>query len=185
MSHKLAVEIPYITNPKVLRIYDTSVWNPEELSSEIKLSITPAGFIYPNEFVVTRGFDRLYNVSNLGIHQVDDLANLSDLPDGIYIIRLTSSNGDCSDCSQWVEYNHLRQVQLLNCWYSALCKLNISDCSDITKDVEKQRKQLYQIKMYIDAAKAKVEYCKSPNEGLALHNYAKKLLERFDSNCNC
>jgi hypothetical protein len=181
MSHKLAVEIPYITNPKVMRVYDSSVWDSEVLSSEIKLSITPAGFVYPTEFIVKRGFDRLFNVSNLGIHTVDDL---TDLPDGIFIIRLSNSNGDCSDCSQWVEYNHLRQVQLLNSWYSALCKLNLSDCTDITKDVEKERQKLYQIKMYIDAAKAKVEYCKSPNEGLALHNYAKKLLDKFNSSCN-
>lgn len=168
-----------------MRIYDTSIWNPEELSSEIKLHITPAGFIYPVEFVVSRGFDKLLNTSNLGISPAEDMSELGNLPDGIYIVRLSSSNGDCTTCSQWVEYNHLRQVQLLNCWYSALCKLNISDCGDITKDVEKQRKELYQIKMYIDAAKAKVEYCKSPNEGLALHQYAKKLLDRYNNGCDC
>lgn len=183
MAHNLTIEIPYITNPKVMRIYDTSVWDESILSSEIKLYIIAPGFIYPSEHTVTRRFDRLYNASNLGIYPVTDPSDLADLSDGLYIIRLSNINGEQED---FVEYNHLRQVKLINCWYSALCKLNLSDCSNLTNDIEKDRKELYQIKMYMDAAKAKVEYCNAPNDGLALHNYAKKLLDKYSQGCrNC
>jgi hypothetical protein len=182
MTHQLSLEVPYITNPKVLRIFDTSVWDSEVLSSEIKLDIISPGFIYPISLTVTRGFDRLYNSSSLGIYPSSDIDDLKKLPDGIYIIRLNNINGE--DC-EWVEYNHLRQTAIIECWNKALCSLNINDCTFLTKDIEKKRKDLYQIKMYIDAAKAKVEFCNSPNEGLELHNYAKKLLENYNRDCNC
>lgn len=182
MAHNLALEIPLMTNPKVLRIYDASVWDSNLLSTQIKLEIISPGFIYPVTQVVTRRFDRLFNVSNLGIYPVTDYSELTDLPDGIYVIRLTNINGSEED---WVEYNHLRQTSLLNCWYSALCSLRLNPCDDLDKDKEEKRKQLMKIKSYIDAAKAEVEYCKAPNMGLELHNYAKKLLEKFNNKCKC
>lgn len=180
MVHQLYIEVPYITNPKVMRVYDSSIWDINTLSSEIRLDIIPPGFIYSSSHQVDRNFDKLFNVSNLGVNPVTDLSELTDLSDGIYIIRITNINGEQED---WVEFNHLRQVTLLNCWHSSLCKLNLDGCSSITKDVEKKRKALYQIKMYIDAAKADVEYCNAPNRGLELNNYAKKLLDKFNNEC--
>jgi len=183
MSHNLSLEIPYISNPKVLRIFDTSIWDSDILSSQVKLDIIPPGFIYSTSFTVTRRFDKLYNNSNLGVQPVTDYSELGNLSDGIYIIRLTNIAGSEEE---WIEYNHLRQTQLINCWFSALCKLYLNPCQDLTKDKDKIRKELYQIKAYIDSAKAKVEFCNSPNEGLELHNYAKKLLDKFNDSCkNC
>jgi hypothetical protein len=34
--------------------------------------------------------------------------------------------------------------------------------------------------MYLDAAKAKVEFCQEPQKGMTLYNYAIKLLNKFD-----
>ena len=34
--------------------------------------------------------------------------------------------------------------------------------------------------MYLDAAKAKVEFCLEPQKGMTLYNYAIKLLNKFD-----
>ena len=108
---------------------------------------------------------------------------MTDLSDGIYIVRLTNING--AD-EEFVEYNHLRQTKVISEWYKALCSLNLSGCDGLTTNVEKERQHLYQIKAYIDAAKASVEYCGSPNEGLELHNYAVKLLQKHNNNCkNC
>lgn len=169
-----------MTNPKAMRIYDSSIWDENHLSSEIKLDIISPGFVYPSTHIVSRNFDRIFNSSNLGIYPTTEISELTALPDGIYIVRLTNINGEKED---WVEYNHLRQTLLLECWYKALCKINL-DKGYVTKDKEKQRRDLYQIKMYIDAAKAKVEFCKSPDEGLELHNYAKKMLGKYNE-CNC
>ncbi len=181
MIHDLSLEIPYISNPKVLRIFDTSSWDDNVLSTSIRLDVIPPGFIHSQSFIVKREFDKLYNSSSLGVYPVENINDLAPLQDGIYIVRLTDINGAQEE---FVEYNHLRQTQILEQWYKALCQLRLNTCDTLTKDVEYQRKHLYQIKAYIDAAKAQVEFCNAPNEGLELHNYAKKLLDKL--NCkNC
>jgi hypothetical protein len=176
MAHLLSVEIPPIVNPKVLRIYDTTVWDSALTVTARKLDIIPPGYSSSTTFNVTSGFDRLFNASNLGISVTSNPQNLVDLLDGIYIVRLTVEDG--SD-SQWVEYNHLRQVCLLKKYYQALCTLNFYPCDTLDVDLEAKRKELSIIKSYIDAAKAKVEWCNAPVEGLELHRYAVKLLDRF------
>ena len=132
MSHNLSLEVPFISNPKVMRIFDSSSWDSNLMSSEIKLSIIPPGFIYPIEYTVTRRFDKLFNVSNLGIQSVTDYSELGNLPDGIYTIRLTDlSSGD------WVEYNHLRITEALNTMQCILCELDINACDPPVKIKEK------------------------------------------------
>jgi hypothetical protein len=183
MVHNLSLEIPYISNAKILRVFDTSVWNETILSTSVRLDIISPGFVQAKSFTVKRNFDKLYNCSSLNIYPVTNIKDLEEIPDGIYVIRLTNING--AD-EEFVEYNHLRQTQLLTKWYKALCKLNLNSCDTLTKDKNKIREHLYQIKSYIDAAKAKVEFCNAPNEGLDLHNYAVKLLDKFNNSCkNC
>jgi len=41
------------------------------------------------------------------------------------------------------------------------------------------------IRTMIDAAKAKVEYCQSPNEGMDLYNFAKKKLNKITCDMCC
>lgn len=183
MVHNLSLDIPYISNNKVLKVTDISIWDDSIPSTSVRLDIIPPGFIYSQSFTVKREFDKVYNCSSLGIYPVTNLKDLAPIPDGIYIIRLTNIVGSEEE---FVEYNHLRQTQLLEKWYKALCKLNLSTCDALTKDVENERKLLYQIKSYIDASKAQVEFCNAPNEGLELHNYANSLLDKFNNSCkNC
>lgn len=172
MSHQLALEIPNISNPKTMRIYDTSVWDESITVTSLKLDIVVPGFSESVTFTVTKGFDRLFNSSTLGLGTVTDPADLSNIPDGIYIVRLTAN-------SEWVEYNYLRQVCLLRDYYKALCSLNFYPCNTLDIDLEAKRRELMQIKAYMDAAKAKVEWCLAPLEGIDLHNFAKKLLSKF------
>lgn len=176
MAHNLSIEVPQIANPKVIRIYDTSVWDSTLTVSSRKLSITVPGYLIPAVFTVSKGFDELYNSSTLGISVVTDPSELGDLPDGIYIIRLTAYQGESS---VWIEYNHLRQVCALKSYYKALCTLNFYPCDTLDIDLERKRQELSTIKSYLDAAKAKVEWCNSPNEGIALHKYAVGLLDKF------
>jgi hypothetical protein len=83
----------------------------------------------------------------------------------------------------YVEYNHLRITQALNKYYKILCELDVSDCEP-RKDVEAKLKQLQKIKMYLEAAKAKVEVCHEPDKGMRIYKYAIKLLNKM--NCiNC
>jgi hypothetical protein len=176
MSHQLALEIPPIANPKVLRVYDSSVWDTALPVTARKLDVIPPGYTESATFSLTAGFDRLLNASNLGISVTTDPSTLSNLPDGVWIVRLTVENGSTS---QWVEYNHLRQVCLLRDYYKALCTLNFYPCDTLDVDLEAKRKELQIIKSYIDAAKAKVEWCNAPVEGMELYKYAQKLLANF------
>ena len=44
--------------------------------------------------------------------------------------------------------------------------------------------KLSQIRMYLEAAKAKVEDCHEPQKGMTLYNYAIKLLNKLEcKNC--
>lgn len=176
MAHSLALEVPLISNPKVLRIYDTSIWDSSLPVSSRKLDIIAPGYTSSVTFTVAEGFDSLYNSSNLGISTTTIPSEMANLPDGIYILRLTAYQGEDST---WVEYNHLRQVCLLRDYYKALCTLNFYPCDTLDVLLEAKRKELMVIKGYIDAAKAKVEWCKAPSEGIDLHNFAKKQLDKF------
>lgn len=177
MAHDLSLEVPLISNPKVIRIYDTSIWDSSLTVTGRKLDIIPPGYSSSVTFTVTAGFDSLYNSTNLGISTTTNPSEMGSLPDGIYVIRLTALHG--ANDPAWVEYNHLRQVCLLRDYYKALCTLNFYPCDTLDVDLEAKRKELMTIKAYIDAAKAKVEWCGAPTEGIALHLFARKMMDRF------
>jgi hypothetical protein len=61
--------------------------------------------------------------------------------------------------------------------------LSISDCDPPAK-VNRKLRDLHLIKMYLEAAKAKVETCHESQEGMTLFNYAVKLLNKFECR-NC
>ena len=104
----------------------------------------------------------------------------NSLPDGIYIIKYSVSPND----TVYVEYNHLRITSALTTYEKILCDIDVSDCSPTSK-VAKQLEDLRQIKMYLEAAKAKVETCHEPKKGMTLYNYAVKQLSKFTcSSCH-
>ena len=83
----------------------------------------------------------------------------------------------------YVEYNHLRITNIMKTWYDKLCKLDMETCEP-SRDKQALLDEMMDIKLYIDAAKAKVEYCASPEAGLELYTYAKSKLNKIIcSNC--
>jgi hypothetical protein len=168
MAHLLSIEAPSISNSKVLRIFDTSIWDEELAITSRKLDIIPPGYKYSTQFNVSSGFDRLFNSSTLNISDA-----MTDLPDGIYIIRLTVND------DTWVEYNHLRQTCLLKKYMKARCALRLAPCDSLDIDLVAKARELDQIRWYYEAAVAQVEWCNAPSQGLELHNYAAKLLDKF------
>ena len=68
-------------------------------------------------------------------------------------------------------------------WYDKMCKLDIQPCEP-GSDQQRLMDEMKDIKLYIDAAKAKVEYCASPDAGLELYTFAKSKLNKITcSNC--
>jgi hypothetical protein len=71
----------------------------------------------------------------------------------------------------------------LNQYEKILCDIDVADCDPPAK-VKERLRELRLIKMYLEAAKAKVEICHKSQEGMTLFNYAVKLLNKIDcKNC--
>ena len=62
-------------------------------------------------------------------------------------LKKLKDDGVLSD-EEFVEYNHLRQTKILGDWHKALCKLRLNDCDNPTKDIEEERKRLYQTQSF-------------------------------------
>jgi hypothetical protein len=77
----------------------------------------------------------------------------------------------------------MRITYALNRYYNILCEVDANGCEPPFK-VKQKLEQLGLIKMYLEAAKAKVEYCHDPQKGMTLYNYALKMLNKLDC-VNC
>jgi hypothetical protein len=177
-KHVLSLEVPDTLNNIILRIADTSIYS-SDISIECPiLNVTVPGFNYSVEYgevEINSGFSLNLTACNLELQTTGCGTNFKALPDGIYIIKYSVSPNDVI----YVEYNHLRVTKLLNIYYNVLCELDIAACDP---DTEKAKKldELSKIKMYIEAAKSKVEICHEPKKGMELYTYAKDLLDKFD-----
>jgi uncharacterized protein YqiB (DUF1249 family) len=72
----------------------------------------------------------------------------------------------------------LRITKALTKYQAILCDLDVAACDPPTS-VKDKLNQLRLIRMYLDAAKAQVEYCHQAKKGMELYNYAVKLLDKM------
>jgi len=179
-KHILTLEVPETANDRLLRVVDTSSYLsnlPVECGT---LQITSPGFNAPRNIEAIPGFNLVLNACTLGIQVTGCDSDNEPLPDGIYVIRYSVSPND----KVWVEYNHLRTTQTLNAYYKKLCEIDVAACEPST-EVKQAMYEMKYIRTLIDAAKAKVEYCGNPSEGLELLQYAIKRLKNLDCNSLC
>lgn len=181
MSHKhiLSLEIPETANDGILRIIDSSVYTSGLAVECATIQITSPGFNVPKNINVLPGFNLGLNACTLGITG-GDCSDLPKLPDGLYVIRYSVSPND----KVWVEYNYLRVTEILNHYNAFLCKLDLAPCEP-TDELKRLAAEANYIKMLIEAAKAKVEYCMDAREGLELLKYAAKKLKALECNKLC
>jgi hypothetical protein len=178
-NHVLSLEVPTTMNSCILPINDTSVYsNIVPITCET-LNVTVPGFTYSNQIDVTSGFSYILTACDLQLQTTGCGEQYAELPDGIYIIKYSVSPNDVV----YVEYNHLRITKALIRYNKALCNLDLAACDPPVKVKEKLEK-LRMVRMYLDAAKAKVEFCHEPQKGMTLYNYAIKLLNKLDC-INC
>ena len=175
-QHFLSVEAPDTMNSCVLKLVDTSVYSPAVPYDCPILEITLPGFNYAIQFDgIEKNFILNLSACDLDIQTVDCGTSLQNLPDGIYIIKYSVAPNNLV----YVEYNHLRITKALTCYKEVLCELDIAACEP-TAEIDKKMRDLAKIKSYLEAAKAKVEFCHEPKKGMELYNYAMKLLSKFD-----
>lgn len=179
-NHVLSLEVPDVMNPCIIKLFDTSVYADNVPVVCPILAITVPGFNYSSEVSVLENFNETLTACDLGLQSTGcDLSEYANLPDGIYIIKYSVSPNEYV----YVEYNHLRITRALNQYQAMLCDLDVADCDPPTK-VKDKLEQLRMIRLYLDAAKAKVEVCHEPQKGMKIYDYAVKLLNKMDcKNC--
>ena len=182
-QHVLSLEVPDTLNKCILRIMDTSIYNPTNPPTCQLLDITIPGFLQPVQFDSTEiqpGFTLNLTACDLELQTTNCGTSYVDLVDGLYIIRYSVSPNDLV----YVEYNHLRITSALNTIQCILCELDINACDPPVKTKEKLN-QLTMVRRYLDAAKAYVEFCHNPSKGMELYRYAVKLLDKIGCNTGC
>jgi hypothetical protein len=145
------------------------------------LNVTVPGFGYSNQITGTA----MTNFVNTGhitltacylqLQSTNCGTKYFNIPDGIYIIKYSVSPND----QVYVEYNHMRVTQAMNKYYKILCEVDANACEPPLK-VKQRLEELRLIKMYLEAAKSKVEFCHEPQKGMSLYNYALKLLNKMN-----
>tara|TARA_R110000850_G_scaffold84480_2_gene181477 strand:- start:268 stop:810 length:543 start_codon:yes stop_codon:yes gene_type:complete len=178
-NHVLSLEIPSVGNTCVMRIFDTSVYSPQIAVFEPKIYVTVPGYNTAGVVHFKPESSCTLTACDLGLQTKNCGTSYVNLPDGIYVIKYVV------DPSQvvYVEYNHLRMTQAMNLYQKILCDIDVSDCDPPAK-VKDKLNDLRLIKMYLEAAKSKVETCHEHQQGMTLYNYALKLLNKLDcKNC--
>lgn len=178
-NHVLSLEVPTVMNSCILSVIDTSVYSNLVPITCPTLNVTPPGFSYSTQIELDPGFSQILTACDLQM-QLEQCGQVyADLPDGIYIIKYSVSPNDVV----YVEYNHLRITQALIRYNKVLCELDLAACEP-SQQVKDKLAKLQKVRMYLDAAKAKVEYCHEPQKGMSLYNYALKLLNKLTcTNC--
>jgi hypothetical protein len=184
-NHVLSLEVPFVMNSCVMKIFDTSVYAIPLIVTCPTLNITVPGFSYSNQIEGTVMTD-FVNTGHITITACDLQLQTTqcgtqyvNIPDGIYIIKYSVSPND----QVFVEYNHMRITQAMNKYYKVLCDVDVAACDPPLK-VKQILEKLRLIKMYLDAAISKVEFCHEPQKGMSLYNYALKLLNKMTcTNC--
>ena len=174
-NHVLSLEVPTVMSPCILKVMDTSVYSELIDVNCTYLNITVPGYGWSNQINVTENFNKTITACDLQLQTEDCGEVYNNLPDGVYIIKYSVSPNDVV----YVTYNHLRITNALGKYYKVLCDIDVAAC-DPPADIKKQLEQLRLIKMYLEAAKSKVEYCHEPQKGMTLYNYACKLLSKMN-----
>lgn len=178
---KLALEYYQGNDCKLLRLIDSSYYNPAIDVENAILEITVPGYDCPVLFSTTENFNTVFNSSDLKVNKALSASELISLPDGIYRIKYSIKPNSVLS----VEYSLMRNCQLVRRYISAICKLFDIKCTISKAEFEKRRRELIWIKELIDASVYKVEDCNNEAQGLELYNEANSLLTNYSKCPSC
>jgi hypothetical protein len=182
ITNKLNLNIPDILTPCVLRIEDLSIYNElmPYVCPTVQVKIPGfdecAVFTQDGDEATTVHKNFVLNLSacNLGLQSQNCTSEFETIPDGVYTITYSLSPND----KLYVEYDHLRVTNIKLRLKKELCELDLAACEPSVEVFDKL-KQLNLINDYLDAAKAKVEFCNDSENGVILYAYADKLLSEY------
>jgi hypothetical protein len=174
-KHTLSLEMPDTLNECIMPVMDTSLYANKLPIDCPYLDILAPGFSHAVRLDMDPGFC-LINLTacDLELQTLDCGIVFDVIPDGVYVVKYSVAPNEYV----FAEYNHLRVTSLMNTFNEVLCALDLSICDPIPTTKEKL-KELRLIEMLIKAAKAKVEFCHTPGQGMDLYEYAKKRLDKL------
>lgn len=178
MKHVLALDVLETANTPTMRIVDASVYADFPATCGL-LEIQTPGFNFTKSIDVSNNFDLTLSACSLGIQTAGCGTTTQDIPDGVYYIRYSVSPND----KVYVEYAVLRMTATLKKYYEALCELEMGACKP-SQEVQTALDGLLEVRMYLDAAKAEVEYCHDTEKGIQLFTFAQKELDKIKTG-NC
>lgn len=174
-KHVLSLEVPDTLNECVMLIMDTSIYDSKVPVECPYLDILPPGYTCAIRLDITPDFCKVnLTACDLALQTEDCGTIFNVLPDGVYVIRYSIAPNEYV----YVEYNHLRITIAMNKLQKALCALDVANC-DPLPEVKKKLEELRLIEMMLKAAKAKVEFCHNPSQGMDLYEYALKRLDKI------
>lgn len=175
----LLQEIPS-SDCRVLKICDSSYYNPSNPATNAILEVTVPGFDCPVFFKVNQGFLITLNSSNLKVAPATTQTALVCLPDGIYDIKYSISPND----RQFVEYSLLRNTNQMISYWKEIARLFSRRDHLSRKSFEEKRRDLVWIKELMDAAKYTVEEKQDPDAGMDMYREASRLLNHYNDHTN-
>jgi hypothetical protein len=184
VAHTLNVDIFPSTNPKVLIVADTSIWDCDTPIDNLILEVKPPGRGYFTKIAVEKDFLLRLNCVSLGMccsDCTDCVENYTALIDGVYKIRYSYNPNE----KTMAEFRHLRNVEQMNAYIKAICALNDARHKISRKDYLEKEKDLFRLKNYIYMAKYQVEECGNSDEGMELYEQVQDMLEKFIKKCSC
>lgn len=179
-QHKLSIEIPDVLTQCVFRVVDTSTYNDNVPIDCPKLEITAPGFTTAVALEPGIDFATNYTACDLKLQLSNCDTSRSDIPDGVYVVRYSVAPNDIV----YVEYNHLRTTQALNYINNILCCLDVPNCEP-QGPIKTKLQEVQLLTTMLKAAKAKVEYCHKPSEGMAIYTYVMTKLKKLACGCGC
>jgi hypothetical protein len=180
-QHQLALEIPDTLNTCLLRIVDMTTYNENVPVDCPTLQITAPGFTTAAE-ITDMGTEFAVNLTacDLGLQLTNCATFRNALQDGVYVIRYSVAPNDVV----YVEYNHLRISDALTKINELLCCLDVPNCEP-TGPIKQKLQEVTFLSTMLKAAKAKVEYCHNPKEGMAIYTYVTAQLKKLACGCGC
>lgn len=185
-KHLLSLDIPDTTNSCIIRIVDTSIYDPNVPVECPSLEITPPGFFQAYSYLsLNQGFTVNLSQCDIGLQVYNCDLVKNPYSDGVYIIRYSVSPND----RVYVEYNHLRITKALKRFDSILCCLQVKGCAP-DSELTTALREVQLLMTMLKAAKANVEFCHHPGKGMDIYNYVMTRLNKLAckygcDTCNC
>lgn len=164
-----------------MRIYDTSHYCEDEAVENYLFEVLPVNKGTWVSFLVKKGYSLVLNSSSLRYHKVSSVADLSELPDGIYEFKVSFK----PNILNVNHFYHLRTVALERSLQSQFVKLIDGKCNLSKEEYHENKLKLRDIEEFIKAAKWAIEECHDKERGKELYEFAKKLLQQYTNECKC